>query len=770
MVADLIQIISQKVGIAPKIVRTIVELLDEGNTVPFIARYRKELTEGATDEQLREFDEMYKYTKNLEARKADVIRLIEEKWLMTDELRKQIMEADTLARVEDLYRPFKEKKNTKATIAKAKGLEPLADILAKAELSKEEFEAEAEKFVKDTGDVKTSVQDVAEAIQWAKDIVAEAVSDHADLREAIKTREEHTSILECKATKTFDEKWVYKIYQNYSKNFNEMPSYAYLAVTRAETEKQLQVKLQFSHDKIREDTTNYFVPKHHGTIVEYLNEALEDGLHRLLMPSLERELRSDKKRRSDEAAIKVFWDNLKNLLLTPPIKGMTVLGFDPAFRTGCKLAVVDATGKFLDNTVIYPTEPQKKITEAWEVLKKLVDTYKIDLIVIGNGTWSRESEKVVHDFIEKYKLNTKYMITSESWASVYSASKIGQTEYPDLDVTVRGAISIAHRVQDPLAELTKIDPKSIGVGQYQHDVDQKYLKEKLEEKVEDIVNSVGVDVNTASYTLLQHIAGLSETVAKNVITYRDEHGKFTSKAQIKKVKWLGPKAYEQAIGFLRIKGGKEVLDETGIHPEIHKQVYALLESEMGIKKKDLKLPMTVQTHPENTLMDWSEKYGIWLETLRDVLAELQRPGLDPRDKLEPPCFSSTILDIKDLKIGDKLDGIVRNVTDFWAFVDIGLHSDGLVHKSQMANYFVNNPIEVVKVGQQVKVKVLDIDLEREKVSLSMKDETGTRDHGTGTRQGQGNREQGQGNREQVQRKKIDDTMGESTMKGNITFS
>ena len=758
--SDLIQIISKKIGIAPHIVRSIVQLLDEGNTVPFIARYRKELTEWATDEQLRDFDEMYRYTRNLESRKLDVIRLIEEKWLMTEELKAQIMQADTLARVEDLYRPFKEKKNTKATIAKAKGLEPLADLLAKAELSKEAFEQEAEKFVRDTGDVKTSVKDRAEAIQWAKDILAEAVSDHADLREDIKTREETTSLLECKPTKSFDEKWVYKIYQNYSKKISEMPSYAYLAVTRAETEKQLNVKLQFSHDKIREETTTYFFPKTHGTSICYVQEACEDGLSRLLLPSLEREIRSDKKRRADEAAIKVFGDNLKNLLLTPPIKWMNVLGFDPAFRTWCKLAIVDATGKFLDKTVIYPTEPQNKIEEAWVTLKKLVDQYKIDLIVIGNGTASRESEKVVHDFIEKYNLATKYMITSESGASVYSASKLAQDEYPDLDVTIRGAISIAHRVQDPLAELTKIDPKAIWVGQYQHDVDQKYLKEKLEEKVEDIVNSVGVDVNTASYTLLQYIAGLSETVAKNIIAYRDEHGKFTSKAQIKKVKWLWPKAYEQAIGFLRIKGGKEVLDETGIHPEIHKQVYELIEKEIGIKKKDLKLPMQVEKYPENKIVEWSEKYTIWLETLRDVLAELQRPGLDPRDELEAPCFSSTILDIKDLKIGTQLEWIVRNVTDFGAFVDIGLHSDGLVHKSQMANYFVTNPIDVVKVGQQVKVKVIDIDLEREKVSLSMKDDsapqTSQREH-------------------KIEQEKWSsftkhEDSSESSLRGNITFS
>lgn len=765
--ADLITIISKKVGIAPNIVRTIVELLDQGNTVPFIARYRKELTEWATDEQLRDFNDMYSYTRNLEARKADVIRLIEEKWLMTDELRKQIMEADTLARVEDLYRPFKEKKNTKATIAKAKGLEPLADILAKAELSKEDFEAEAEKFVRDTGDVKTSVKDREEAIQGAKDILAEAVSDHADLREAIKTREENTGILECKKTKTFEEQGVYKVYGAYSKKLSEMPSYAYLAVSRAEVEKQLTVKMQFSQDKIWEETTKFFFPKKYWTSICYVQEACEDGLHRLLMPSLEREIRSDKKRWADEAAIRVFGENLKNLLLTPPIKGMTVLGFDPAFRTGCKLAVVDQTGKFLDKIVIYPTEPQKKVTEAWETLKKLVDQYKIDLIVIWNGTASRESEKIVNEFIEKYKLTgVKYMITSESGASVYSASKLAQDEYPDLDVTIRGAISIAHRVQDPLAELTKIDPKSIGVGQYQHDVDQKFLKEKLEEKVEDIVNSVGVDVNTASYTLLQYIAGLSETVAKNVIAYRDENGKFTSKAQIKKVKWLGPKAYEQAIGFLRIKWGKEILDETGIHPEIHKQVYELIEKELGIKKKDLKLPLEsslrgARLSANDAIQKWSETYWIGIETLKDVLAELQRPGLDPRDELEAPCFSSTILEITDLEIWTKLDGIVRNVTDFWAFVDIWLHSDGLVHKSQMANYFVNNPVDVVKVGQQVKVKVIGIDLERQKVSLTMKDDSAPQIDRP---------QQSRSQEKKIETGKRDEQASESTMKGNITFS
>lgn len=682
------------------------------------------MTKGATDEQLRDFFELYSYTKNLEARKEDILRLIDEKGLLTPELKQQILEAETLARLEDLYRPFKEKKNTKATIAKAKGLEPLAKILAKAQLSKEEFEAEAEKYIKDTGDEKTSVKSVQEAIQWAKDIVAEEVSDHADLRAKIKEFEELNAILFTKATKTFEENWVYKIYKEYQKKLSEIPSYAYLAVNRAEKEKQLSIKLHFSAEKISEFSSHFFIPQNPNSSLEYLKEAIDDGLERLLLPSIERELRADKKRRSDESAIKVFWDNLKNLLLTPPVKGLTVLGFDPAFRTGCKLAVVDQTGKFLAKEVIYPTEPQKKIAEAEKTLLELVKKFWIQLIVIGNWTASRESEKVVADFIKKNDLKAQYIITSEAWASVYSASKLAQDEYPDLDVTIRGAISIAHRVQDPLAELTKIDPKAIGVGQYQHDVDQKFLKEKLEEKVEDVVNAVGVDVNTASYTLLQYIAGLSTTVAKNLVAYRDENWLFEDKKQIKKVKGLWPKAYEQAIWFLRIKWGKEILDSTGIHPDNHKQTYAFLEEMLGMKKKNLTLPLQdLPQYSENDIENFAQKYELWYETMQDILKELQRPGLDPREEIEAPCFKSDILDIKDVEIWMKLQGVVRNVTDFWAFVDVGLHNDGLVHKSQLANHFVQNPNDVVKVGQQVEVRVLDIDREREKLSLSMKDDS-----------------------------------------------
>lgn len=717
---SLIQKIQIKTWMETWVISNIIQLLDEWNTVPFIARYRKELTKWATDEQLRDFNDLYTYTKNLEARKEAVIRLIDEKWLLTPELKQEILDADTLARVEDLYRPFKEKKNTKATIAKEKWLQPLAEILAKATLTKEEFETKAKEFVKDTWDVKTSVKNVAEAIQWAKDIIAEDVSDHANLREKIKSHEEVNSIVTTKPTKTFEENWTYKIYKEYSKQITDVPSYAYLAIDRAENEKQLNVKLKMSDEKIRSFANNFFLPNNANTSSCYLIEAIEDWLDRLLLPSIEREIRADKKRWADEAAIKVFGENLKNLLLTPPIKWLTVLGFDPAFRTGCKLAVVDKTGKFLYNDVIYPTAPQNKIEESEEKLLKIVNQYDIDLISIWNGTASRESEKFVSDFIKKYKLDIKYMVTSEAWASVYSASKLAQSEYPQLDVTVRGAISIAHRVQDPLAEFTKIDPKSIWVGQYQHDVDQKLLKEKLDEKVEDVVNSVWVDVNTANYTLLQYLAWMTESVAKNLVAYRDENWEFTGKAQIKKVKWLWPKAYEQAIWFMRIKWWKEVLDQTWIHPEIHKQVYEMIEKEFWIKKKDLKLPMNVSSIAWK-VQELSEKYWIWFETMKDVLAELERPGLDPRDEIQAPVFKSDVLEIKDLQEWMELEWIVRNVTDFGAFVDIWLHNDWLVHKSQMADFFVKNPIDVVSVWQQVKVKVVSIDLEREKVWLSMKD-------------------------------------------------
>ena len=724
--SKLIDTIVHKVWMDAKIVQVVIDLLDQGNTVPFIARYRKELTNGATDEQLRDFNDIYTYTKNLEQRKLDVIRLIAEKGLMTPELEAQIMAAETLARVEDLYRPFKEKKNTKATIAKAKWLDPLADILRECAISKEEFKEIATWFIKDTGEKKTSVASVEEAIQGAKDIIAEEVSDDATLRDEIRTYEENNAVLETKPTKTFEENGVYKIYGSYSKKIVDMPSYAYLAICRAEDEKQLSVKLQCNTTKMLEQAKLAFIPKTHGTVVEYLVQAIEDGLHRLLLPSMEREIHSNKKRRSDEAAIKVFGDNMKHLLLTPPVRGMKVLGFDPWFRTGCKLAVVDETGKFLFNDVIYPTNGDTQIGLSEKKLSAMIKDYAVDLIVIGNGTASRESERFVSEFIKKNNLSTKYLIASEAGASVYSASELAQEEYPDLDVTVRWAISIAHRVQDPLAELTKITPKSIGVGQYQHDVDQKLLGEKLDEKVQDVVNKVGVNVNTASYTLLQYVAWLTLAVAKNIVAYRDEHGAFTSKAQLKKVKWLWPKAYEQCVWFLRIVGWKEPLDATGIHPQMYDVMYEILEKELAIKpskKEPLKLPMPASTFAwrnESKILQLAEKYTIWFETLFDSIQELQRPWLDPRENMDPPSFKADILELKDLQIWMKLDGVVRNVTDFGAFVDIWLHSDWLVHKSQLADRYITHPGDVVAVWQQVLVTVVWIDEEREKVSLSMK--------------------------------------------------
>ncbi len=715
----LIEKVIEKTGMEKNVVNNIIELLDEGNTIPFIARYRKELTKWATDEQLRDFHDIYTYTKNLEARKEDVIRLIDEKWMLTPELKKQIMDAQTLARVEDLYRPFKEKKNTRATIAKAKWLEPLAKILKEAVLSIENFREKAEEFIKDTWDKKTSVSTIEEAIWGAQDIVAEEVWDHANLRETIKTYEENHWLLQSKATKKFEDNGVYRIYKSYSKKISQIPSYAYLAICRAEKEKQLSIKLQVNEERTIDRAFRIFVPEEWGTSIELLEDAVIDGLKRLLVPSIEREIRKYKKQWADEVAIKVFGENMKNLLLTPPIKGINVLGFDPAYKTGCKLAVLDYTGKFLYNTVIYPTPPQKKLVESENKLLEIIKKYDIELIIIWNGTASRESEKFVAEIIKKNKLKTQYMVTSEAGASVYSASKLAQEEYPNLDVTVRGAISIAHRVQDALSEFTKIDPKAIWVGQYQHDVDQKLLKHKLDEKVEDTVNSVWVDVNTAGYPLLQHIAWLSTTIAKNIVDYRDTNGVFTKKAQLKKVKWLWPKAYEQAVWFLRIKDWKEALDATGIHPETYKTTYSILENEFDIKKKKLELPLELSVSKAQ-IQKISEKYEIGYETLEDIFKELASPGLDPREEIDTPQFKSDVLEVEDLKEDMILDGVIRNVTDFGAFVDIGLHNDGLVHISQLSDSFVSNPADIVSVWQNVKVKVLSIDVEREKVSLSMK--------------------------------------------------
>jgi protein Tex len=771
---NLIKIIANKTWLKVSVITDIIKLLDEGNTVPFIARYRKEVTEWATDEQLRDFHDIYTYTQNLENRKLDIIRLIDEKWLLTDELRASIMSCDTLARLEDIYRPFKEKKQTKATMAKAKGLEPLAIELLTGKYSQEEFDKLADTYIIDTGDKLTTVKDRKDAISWAKDIIAEMVSDHANLRDQVRQYILSTSLLITKATKTFDPNGVYKIYGDYNKKFADIPSYAYLAVNRAEEEKQISINIWYNEEYIYDQAAKIYIQPSFASSVIYISEAIKDGLDRLLMPSIIREIRSDKKQWADEAAIKVFGENMKQLLLTPPIRGLTVMWFDPGYRTGCKIAIVDPTGKFIHKDVVYISLPDKNHDADTAKMLSMISKFEIDLVVIGNGTGSRESSKYIWELIKSNNLNCKYIVVSEAGASVYSASKLAQSEYPDLDVTIRGAISIAHRAQDALAELTKIDPKAIGVWQYQHDVDQKLLATKLDEKVQDTVNAVGVNVNTASWTLLKYIAWLSETMAKNIVAYRDENGPFTSKVQLKKAKWLWPKAYEQCVWFLRIVDGKEPLDATGIHPDNYKQTYDILTNEFGViidKKNSLTLPVAADF--TNAKIDYiSSKYDIWNSTLIDIFAELKAPWLDPRTELSGPDFDSNILELSDLKVWDVVKWVVRNITDFGVFVDIWLHNDGFVHKSQLADRYVQHPIDVVSIGQNITAKVIEIDLEREKVSLNSKIFfTADKNTNKSTRPAQNNTRNNQSNRPQSSYKKPEvSTPQSNTMKWNISWS
>lgn len=715
---NIVEKVSQKTWINSSVIENIIKLLEEWNTIPFIARYRKELTKWATDEQLRDFNDIYEYSKNLKDRKDSVLKLIDEKWLLSEEIKKSIEKAETLAEVEDIYRPFKEKKNTRATLAKWKWLEPFAEILRSWELSKEEIQEKALDFIVEDKDPKKSVKDAMDAIFWAKDIIAEEVSDNAFLRKSIKEKESILWNLVTKKTKNFDEDWVYKLYKEYKKTISKIPSHSYLAICRAENEKQISVKLEMYEEAIFSRAKWIFVPKNANTSKIYIEEAVEDGLNRLLLPSVEREIRSEKKKEADLEAIRVFWENMKNLLLTPPIKWKTIISFDPWFRTWCKVAVVWETWNFLENTTIFPVPPRMDIIWAEKKVYELIKKYDVNLAVIWNWTASRETEKFFTDFLKKNSLSLEYAIVSEAWASVYSASKLATEEYPDLDVTVRWAISIAHRVQDSMAELTKIDPKSIWVWQYQHDVDQKLLKFKLDEKVEDCVNNVGVDLNTASYTLLSHISWLSLKIAQEVVKFREEIGSFSIKSQLKKVKWLWPKAFEQSVWFLRIKSWKELLDATWIHPETYKITYEILEKELQIDKKNLSLPLSLDI--ENIDIDKiSSNYDLWKETILDIFRELNRPWLDPRDELDLPKFKSDIVDFKNLKEGMILSWVVRNVTNFGAFVDIWLHNDGLVHISQMSKWFVSNPSEIASVGDNIEVKVLEIDVQKEKVSLSM---------------------------------------------------
>lgn len=711
--------IAEELGIKLSQVKNVIELLDGGNTVPFISRYRKEATGGLSDEILRKLAERLTYLRNLEERKTDVKRLIEEQGKLTEELIIALDKSVTLTEVEDIYRPYKPKKRTKAIIAAEKGLKPLAELIMESSF-KGDLNEEASKYISEDKGVASS----EEAISGALDIIAETISDEAKYRKYIREMVIREGNIESKGSSK--EPTPYEMYYEYSEGVNKIPSHRILAINRGEKEKILSVKITANEDKI----INYLeknILTGNAVLDEQLKLAIKDSLKRLIYPSIEREIRSELTDIGEEGAIKIFKENLKALLLQAPIKGKVVMGYDPGFRTGCKIAILDETGKFLENTAVYPTVPKKDIEGTKKKLKELIYKYNVDVISLGNGTASRESEEVIAEMISEIKEETgkeiAYVIVSEAGASVYSASELATKEYPDLDVTVRGAISIGRRLQDPLAELVKIDPKAIGVGQYQHDVTPKKLEESLAGVVEDSVNTVGVDLNIATPSLLTHISGINAAIAKNIVDYREEAGHFTSRKELLKVKRLGQKAYEQCAGFLRVAESKEPLDNTSVHPESYDAAKKLI-GVLGYDNEALK---------NNKLGDIDEKaecYGISklskeLEigemTLKDIIKELKKPGRDPREEMPKPILKTGIIEMKDLKPGMVLSGTVRNVSDFGAFVDIGVHQDGLVHKSQMANRFVKHPLDIVKVGDIVEVAVLEVDEKRKRISLTMKD-------------------------------------------------
>ena len=708
-------------------VENAVNLIDEGNTIPFIARYRKEATGGLSDEILRDLGERLTYLRNLETRKAEVIKSIDEQGKLTDELTIAIASAETLAEVEDLYRPFKQKKKTRATVAKAKGLEPLAEIIIAQEETTPINEI-AQKFVNidilSDEDKKNKDKVVAtpeDAIQGALDIIAENISDNAKFRKYIKKVCYREGTIVTTATNP-EEKSNYEMYYNFSELVFRLPSHRILAINRGEKENFLKVSINKPEDKILFYMQRDII-KGNTQFKEMLENTILDAFKRLIEPSIDREIRSDLTEKAEDKAIKVFGQNAKQLLLGAPIKGKTVMGFDPAYRTGCKIAVIDETGKVLDTATVYPTAPQNDVEGAKKTLLNLIEKDHIDLIAIGNGTASRESEMFVADMLKEVKHDICYVIVSEAGASVYSASKLATEEYPDINVSIRGAISIARRLQDPLAELVKIDPKAIGVGQYQHDVEQKKLSESLTGVVEDSVNKVGVDVNTATPSLLSYVSGINNTIAKNIVKYRDEHGKLKERKELLKVPKLGKVAYEQCAGFIRIPDGTNPIENTAVHPESYEATEKLLDL-LGFKPSDLKNKdklnlLRTQLKAINT-QEYASKLGIGEMTLTDIIEELSKPGRDPREDMPKPVLRSDVLKFEDLTEGMILTGTVRNVIDFGAFVDIGVKYDGLVHISEMSNSFIKNPSEVVSVGDVVKVKVIKIDQERKKVGLSMK--------------------------------------------------
>lgn len=728
---DIQRIIAQELNIKVSQVDATIKLIDEGNTIPFIARYRKEVTGGLSDETLRDLGERLNYLRNLEARKTEVTNSIEEQGKMTDEIKEAISIAKTLAEVEDIYRPYKQKKRTRATIAKEKGLEPLANIIYEQKETRP-IEEIAKEFITSTVDnVETDqkndkkVVDISDAISGALDIIAENISDNADYRKNIKRICYREGVIVTKASKP-EEKSSYEMYYDFSESINRLPSHRILAINRGEKEEFLKVKIDKPEDKIINFMEKDII-KGQTQFTTYLQETILDSWKRLIEPSIDREIRSDLTEKAEEKAIKVFGKNAKQLLLGAPIKNLTVIGFDPAYRTGCKIAVIDETGKVLTTTTIYPTEPQNDVEKASKELLDLIKKYDVNMFAIGNGTASRESEIFVADVIkqakEKLGKEVHYAIVSEAGASVYSASKLATEEYPDINVSLRGAISIARRLQDPLAELVKIDPKSIGVGQYQHDVDQKKLSESLTGVVEDAVNKVGVDVNTATPSLLSYVSGINKTVANNIVKYRDENGKIKERKELLKVSKLGKTAFEQCAGFIRIFDGKNPLETTAVHPESYDIAEKLLAL-IGYKKEDLTNKETlkeIKTKLESlNIKETSAKLEVGEMTLKDIISELSKPGRDPREEMPKPVLREDVLKFEDLQENQILTGTVRNVTDFGAFVDVGVKHDGLVHISEMSNGFVKNPSDVVSVGDIVKVKVIGIDKERQKVKLSMK--------------------------------------------------
>lgn len=694
-------------------VENTIKLIDEGNTIPFIARYRKEATGSLSDEVLRNFYERLTYLRNLEEKKQDTIRLIDEQGKLTEEIKEKIENATTLQEVEDIYRPFRPKRRTRATIAKEKGLEPLAKIISSNEVMNGDVKEYAKPYLNE------NVLTVEEAYQGAMDIIAEDISDDAEIRKYIRNFTWNNGIIVTQALKK--EKSPYEMYYDYKEAVKTIPPHRILAINRAEREKYISVKIEVDSERIINKLIESKVNKA-SIFAEYYKRAIEDSYKRLIAPSIEREIRNALTEKAEEKAIIVFKENLKSLLLQPPIKGHVVMGFDPAYRTGCKIAIVDETGKLLDTATIYPTPPQNDIDNSKKVLKELIEKYNVTLIALGNGTASRESEMFIADLIKELSREVKYVIVNEAGASVYSASPIATEEFPDINVSLRGAISLARRLQDPLAELVKIDPKSIGVGQYQHDVDQKKLGEALNGVVEDCVNSVGVDLNTASVSLLKYVSGINTAIAKNIVEYRNQIGKFTSREQLKNVKRLGEATFTQCAGFLRILEGDNIFDSTAVHPERYETLEKLLRK-FGYKKETLdrkKLKDFANSLEEYGLERISEEYDIGLPTLYDIVSELKKPGRDPREDLPKPILRSDVMTINELKPGMELMGTVRNVTDFGCFVDIGVHTDGLVHISEMSQSYIKHPLDVVAVGDIVKVKVLSVDLERNRISLSMK--------------------------------------------------